>query len=81
MHHALVLVHDDTPAGCADKVVPDLGLVICIYDVEKSEGGHIYPGDGAAHYEVCPVGSDRPHKAICMQDMHGVIPPDGIAHR
>lgn len=39
-------------ASFIDKVVPDLGLVICVYDVEKFEGGHIYPGDGAAHYEV-----------------------------
>lgn len=35
-----------------DKVVPDLGLVICVYDIEKFEGGQIYPSDGAAHYEV-----------------------------
>lgn len=36
-----------------DKVIPDLGLAVSIYDVLSVEGGHIYPNDGAAYFRVC----------------------------
>ena len=35
-----------------DKVIPDLGLVVTLYEVNSIKGGIIYAGDGAAHYEV-----------------------------
>ena len=35
-----------------DKVIADLGLVVTLYEVNSIEGGIIYAGDGAAHYEV-----------------------------
>ena len=35
-----------------DKVIPNLGLVVTIYDVTSIEGGYIYPNDGAAFFKV-----------------------------
>ncbi len=35
-----------------DRVIPDLGLAVTIYDVLSVEGGHIYPNDGAAYFKV-----------------------------
>ncbi|KIZ03093.1 DNA-directed RNA polymerase III subunitC25 [Monoraphidium neglectum] len=35
-----------------DRVIPELGLVVTIYDVLSVEGGHIYPNDGAAYFRV-----------------------------
>lgn len=35
-----------------DKVIPELGLAVTIYDVLSVEGGHIYPNDGAAYFKV-----------------------------
>ncbi|GAX83296.1 hypothetical protein CEUSTIGMA_g10722.t1 [Chlamydomonas eustigma] len=35
-----------------DKVLPGLGLVITIYDVDSIEGGFVYPSDGAAFFKV-----------------------------
>lgn len=37
---------------CVDKVVPDLGLIVSLYDVLNIEGGFIYPNDGAAWFRV-----------------------------
>ena len=36
----------------ADKVVADLGLVVSLYDILHIGGGFIYPGEGAAHFQV-----------------------------
>ena len=35
-----------------DKVVPYLGLVVSLYDVQHVEGGFVYPNDGAAFFNV-----------------------------
>ncbi len=35
-----------------DKVVPDVGLVITVYDIVDISGGFIYPSDGAAIFDV-----------------------------
>jgi DNA-directed RNA polymerase subunit E'/Rpb7 len=35
-----------------DKVIPDLGLAVTIYDIISIGGGHIYPNDGAAYFRV-----------------------------
>lgn len=35
-----------------DKVVPNLGLVVTLYDVQSVEGGFVYPNDGAAFFKV-----------------------------
>lgn len=35
-----------------DKVIPNLGLVVTLYDVQSIEGGFIYPNDGAAFFRV-----------------------------
>lgn len=34
------------------QVIADVGLVVTLYDVLEVTGGHIYPSDGAAHFEV-----------------------------
>lgn len=36
-----------------DRVIPDLGLVVTLYDIQGIEGGFIYPNDGAAFFKVC----------------------------
>ena len=38
--------------GCHRQVIADVGLVVTLYDVLEVTGGHIYPSDGAAHFEV-----------------------------
>ncbi|KAL6747919.1 DNA-directed RNA polymerase II, 19 kDa polypeptide, partial [Haematococcus lacustris] len=35
-----------------DKVIPNVGLVVSLYDVQSIEGGFIYPNDGAAFFNV-----------------------------
>lgn len=35
-----------------DKVIPDLGLVVTLYDIQSIEGGFIYPSDGAAFFKT-----------------------------
>jgi len=35
-----------------DRVVPSVGLVVTLWDIQSIEGGTIYPSDGAAHYDV-----------------------------
>lgn len=35
-----------------DTVIPNLGLIVSIYDVQNIEGGFIYPNDGAAFFRV-----------------------------
>ncbi|TWW69509.1 III subunit RPC8 DNA-directed RNA polymerase [Takifugu flavidus] len=36
----------------ANKVVYNVGLCICLYDVTKLEDSYIFPGDGASHTKV-----------------------------
>lgn len=33
----------------ANKVVYNVGLCICLYDITKLEDSYIFPGDGASH--------------------------------
>uniref|UniRef100_A0A672K5I2 DNA-directed RNA polymerase subunit n=1 Tax=Sinocyclocheilus grahami TaxID=75366 RepID=A0A672K5I2_SINGR len=33
----------------ANKVVYNVGLCVCLYDVTKLEDSYIFPGDGASH--------------------------------
>ncbi|WCJ21632.1 DNA-directed RNA polymerase III subunit rpc8 [Euphorbia peplus] len=35
-----------------DKVIPNLGLCISVYDIRQIDGGFIFPGDGASTYTV-----------------------------
>mmetsp|Transcript_8920 Transcript_8920/g.19028 ORF Transcript_8920/g.19028 Transcript_8920/m.19028 type:complete len:205 (-) Transcript_8920:682-1296(-) len=35
-----------------DKVLPNLGLAVTLYDVQSIEGGFVYPNDGAAYFTV-----------------------------
>mmetsp|Transcript_22452 Transcript_22452/g.62276 ORF Transcript_22452/g.62276 Transcript_22452/m.62276 type:complete len:212 (-) Transcript_22452:90-725(-) len=35
-----------------DKVIPDVGLVVSLWEIESAAGGTIHPSDGAAHYDV-----------------------------
>ena len=35
-----------------DKVVPDLGLVITLYDILDVSGGYVFPSDGAVHFDT-----------------------------
>jgi len=39
-------------ARYVDRVVPDLGLIVALYDLLSIEGGAIYPSDGAAFFRV-----------------------------
>ena len=48
----LTAVADVIEQQYLDKVVPDLGLVVSVYDIQSVEGGHIYPNDGAAHFKA-----------------------------
>uniref|UniRef100_A0A8C6SYU5 DNA-directed RNA polymerase subunit n=1 Tax=Neogobius melanostomus TaxID=47308 RepID=A0A8C6SYU5_9GOBI len=36
----------------ANKVVYNVGLCICLYDITKLEDSYIFPGDGASHTKV-----------------------------
>eukprot|EP00063_Salmo_salar_P068166 XP_014043001.1 PREDICTED: DNA-directed RNA polymerase III subunit RPC8-like [Salmo salar] len=36
----------------ANKVVYQVGLCICLYDITKLEDSYIFPGDGASHTKV-----------------------------
>ncbi|XP_016114182.1 DNA-directed RNA polymerase III subunit RPC8 [Sinocyclocheilus grahami] len=36
----------------ANKVVYNVGLCVCLYDVTKLEDSYIFPGDGASHTKV-----------------------------
>ncbi|GCC39197.1 hypothetical protein chiPu_0023368 [Chiloscyllium punctatum] len=35
-----------------DRVVYNVGLCICLYDITKLEDSYIFPGDGASHTKV-----------------------------
>lgn len=35
-----------------DKVVPDCGLVVSIFEISKIEGGFIYHSEGVVHFNV-----------------------------
>lgn len=35
-----------------DKVVPELGLVVTIFDILDIQGGFVFPSDGAAHFDT-----------------------------
>lgn len=48
----LIAVTDVIEQQYLDKVVPDLGLVITIYDIQHIKGGHVYPNDGAAYFKA-----------------------------
>ncbi|XP_019516095.1 PREDICTED: DNA-directed RNA polymerase III subunit RPC8 isoform X1 [Hipposideros armiger] len=45
----------------ANKVVYNVGLCICLFDITKLEDAYVFPGDGASHTKGhCPqVGSSR----------------------
>uniref|UniRef100_A0A7S1C729 RNA polymerase III subunit Rpc25 domain-containing protein n=1 Tax=Bicosoecida sp. CB-2014 TaxID=1486930 RepID=A0A7S1C729_9STRA len=36
----------------ANKVLPDVGLCLCCYDILSVRDSHIYPGDGSAHTDA-----------------------------
>jgi DNA-directed RNA polymerase subunit E'/Rpb7 len=48
----LLAVTDVIQQRFFDRVVPQLGLVVTLYDVQSIEGGFIYPNDGAAYFRV-----------------------------
>lgn len=35
-----------------DKVIPDLGLAVSVYNVLDIKGGFVYPSDSSAYFEV-----------------------------
>lgn len=35
-----------------DKVLPDVGLVVTIFDILDIQGGFVFPSDGAAHFDT-----------------------------
>ena len=35
-----------------DRVLPDLGLIVTLYDILSVGDGHVYHSDGGAHYAV-----------------------------
>ncbi len=35
-----------------DRVLPDLGLVVTLFDIQSIEGGFVYPNDGAAFFRT-----------------------------
>ena len=37
---------------CADKVVPEVGLVVTLYDLLKIGPGQLFPSDPAAHFQA-----------------------------
>lgn len=39
-------------ANFINKVVPDLGLVVTLWDIKSISGGQIYPNDGNVNYKV-----------------------------
>lgn len=47
-----VSVTDDLNGKLANKVVPDVGLCIALFDIQSMEDSYIFPGDGAAHTKV-----------------------------
>lgn len=51
--YLLSLSHAWYWASSTVKVIANLGLCICVYDIRSIEGGYIFPGDGAATYTVC----------------------------
>lgn len=34
------------------QIIPDVGLVITLYDISAIEGGEVYPSDGAPRFSV-----------------------------
>ncbi len=38
------------PCCAADKVVPEVGLVVTLYDLLKVGPGQLFPSDPAAHF-------------------------------
>ncbi|XP_054616472.1 DNA-directed RNA polymerase III subunit RPC8 [Dunckerocampus dactyliophorus] len=45
-------VSDELNKKLANKVVYNVGLCICLYDITKLEDSYIFPGDGASHTKV-----------------------------
>ncbi|GFP98009.1 DNA-directed RNA polymerase iii subunit rpc8 [Phtheirospermum japonicum] len=35
-----------------DKVIVELGLCVCVYDIRSIDGGFVFPSDGASTYTV-----------------------------
>ncbi|XP_027186452.1 uncharacterized protein [Cicer arietinum] len=45
-------IHTELEKLFLDKVIANLGLCTCVYDIISIEGGFIFPGDGAPTYTV-----------------------------
>ncbi|XP_077476166.1 DNA-directed RNA polymerase III subunit RPC8 [Stigmatopora argus] len=45
-------VSEELNKKLANKVVYNVGLCICLYDITKLEDSYIFPGDGASHTKV-----------------------------
>uniref|UniRef100_A0A1B6CV80 RNA polymerase III subunit C25 n=1 Tax=Clastoptera arizonana TaxID=38151 RepID=A0A1B6CV80_9HEMI len=43
---------DDINSKLANKVVPNVGLCIALFDIQQIEDSYIFPGDGASHTKV-----------------------------
>lgn len=45
-------IREELNKKLANKVVYNVGLCICLYDITKLEDSYIFPGDGASHTKV-----------------------------
>jgi hypothetical protein len=52
-----------------DRVVPNLGLVVTLYDILSIGDGYVYPSDGGAHYR-CDVLGRLGRQLCCRTSMH-----------
>lgn len=48
-----------------DRVVPNLGLVVTLYDIMSIGDGYVYPSDGGAHYRCDVLG--RLGRQLCRR--------------
>ncbi|GAQ91943.1 DNA-directed RNA polymerase III subunit [Klebsormidium nitens] len=48
----LQAITDEIEKTYFDKVIPEVGLVITLYDISSIEGGEVYAGDGAPRFSV-----------------------------
>lgn len=56
----LRIVTDEIEAKFADRVIPNVGLCICLHSYESIGDPYVYPSDGSAHYKA---GEPVPGKA------------------
>lgn len=48
----LSVVTAEIETKLADRVIPNVGLCICLHSFESIGDPYVYPSDGSAHYKV-----------------------------